>query len=116
LALLGSKRNEVQTRVPVAVFQALAEIVEGGEITVPEENPTLSPTDYLRDREHVVPLTPWTENNDAPGKPPDVWANIAGFFPAQTTSSVRVRWKIPRTQELNGIESMLWTRRNAIGR
>jgi hypothetical protein len=99
----------------VAAFHALVEVVEGGEITLPEENPTLRPTDYLRDREHAVPLAPWTENNDALLQRTRQ-ANLAGFFPAQTISSVGVRWKILRTQELNGIESMLWRRIDAIRR
>jgi hypothetical protein len=69
------------------------------------------PPDYLWDREHVVPLAPWTENDPEllrrtrQANPRMSWANIAAFFPAQTTSSVRARWRIVRTQELNALHA-----------
>jgi hypothetical protein len=65
------------------------------------------PPNYLPDREHVVPLAPWTEDDDAllrrirEANPRMSWAHLADFFPGQAVSAVRTRWRILKTQALN---------------
>jgi transposase len=65
------------------------------------------PLGYLPDRLTIVPQAPWTAEADAflISKSNELkcahWDRIALFFPGRTGCSVKNRWKVLRTQELN---------------
>jgi hypothetical protein len=67
------------------------------------------PTNYLPDRQHVVPLAIWTEDEDArlmgiPDANPNMsWDRLAAHFPGQSVPSIRLRWRVLRTQALNSL-------------